>query len=71
MNFIEKILKVITYTVYASIVIPLILAFILYFGKDTAGFTWVMLNAASIGVINLIGLHFLKKLLRGTKNEQH
>jgi hypothetical protein len=42
MNFIEKILKVITYTVYASIVIPLILAFILYFGKDTAGFAWVM-----------------------------
>ena len=70
MNFIEKILKVITYTVYASIVIPLILD-ILYFGKDTAGFAWVMLNAASIGVINLIGLHFLKKLLRGTKNEQH
>lgn len=71
MNFIEKILKVITYTVYASIVIPLILALILYFGNDTIGFAWVMLNASAIGVVNLIALQFLKKLLRGTKNEQH
>ncbi len=71
MNFIEKILKVITYTVVASIVIPLILALILYFGKDTIGFAWVMLNASAIGVVNLIALQFLKKLLRGTKNEQH
>lgn len=69
MNFIEKLLKLITYVVLASIAIPLVLAIILYFGKDTVGFAWVMLNAAGIGVINLIALHYLKKLIRGTTNE--
>ncbi len=40
------------------------MATILYFGHDTQIFAWVMVNAALIGIVNLIALHYLKKWVR-------
>ena len=70
MKFIERIFKLLTVVVTLSILIPLLMATILYFGHDTQIFAWVMLNAALIGVVNLIALHYLKKWVIGINNHE-
>ena len=70
MKFIERIFKLLTVVVTLSILIPLLSAVILYFGHDTQIFAWVMVNAALIGVVNLIVLHYLKKWVRGINNHE-
>ena len=70
MKFIERIFKLLTVVVTLSILIPLLMATILYFGHATQIFAWVMLNAALIGVVNLIALHHLKKWVRGINNHE-